>query len=201
MTPQEIIKKGKAVVRQSGTLYPIYIDLFETAFGRAPECPTCGSAQGNKDWADFKAYAEGLDPGIIINHNISKMAKNSSFKIKNRIKIYKYVGEDGRVKRVYGDVMSDSFAIDYLKNAENDLDLLGKRKAEFSILPEQFRDEVKAEDKGSEDGDEAQELPKTLKGLKELAEQKGYPEDEWSDIKTIADMKLYVETQLSVEGL
>ena len=192
MTPQDIIKKGKVAVRNSGTLYPLYKSLFFEAFGREAECPTCGSAQGKADWNSFTAYANGADPETL-NNNTTNMAK-PTFVIKKKAPIYRYQNEGERVQRVYGDVMSEDFAIKYLENAENDPELLAKRKAEFSVLPEKFRDEVEVIEE-----DDKTKLPTTLKDLKALAVERGYPEDEYKDIKKIVDMDAYVRTKEAVE--
>lgn len=189
MTPQEIIKKGKAAVRNSGTLYPLYKSLFFEVFGREAECPTCGSAQGKADWNSFTAYANGADPETI-NNNTTNMAK-PTFVIKKKSPIYRYQEEGGRIHRVYGDVMSEDFAVKYLENALLiDEETFEKRRAEFSVLPEKFRDEVENEDKSK--------LPTTLKGLKALAVEREYPEDEYKDIKTIVEMDAYVRTKEAV---
>ena len=224
MTAKDLISKGKATVRQSANLYALYKSLFFEAFGREPVCPTCGSPEGAKDWQAFGAYAQGIDPNNI-NLNIINMSDNQKkdFAVKVKSKIYKFIRTNklgkSQLVRQYGDVMTADFANEYLEGAENDPVLFKQRSSEFSILPEKFRDIKKVDapvvdapivdapivdapvvdapvvDAPVVDAPVVGKLPTTLKGLKEYAAEKQYPEVEYAEIKTIKDMTLYVETK------
>lgn len=196
MTPLDIIQRGKQAVRISGTFYPVYENLFKEAFGFNPECPTCGSINGHKHWDAFVAYANGEDPETLLKHNsfnLNIMSNNTTFAVKNKSKIYAYTfkkkGQDRDfVNRVYGDIMSEEFAIAYLEAVQDDPILFDERKAEFSKLPAQFSGEVA----NATDVD----LSKlSFAELKDLAASKGFPEDEYSSLKSKKDVRAYLDAK------
>lgn len=219
MTALDLIKKDKAAVRQSAVLYPLYKSLFSAAFGREPVCPTCGSPEGHADWVAFGAFARGADPKTLTLKNSNMSQNKADFSVKDKSKIYSFNRENkktGRSQtvRMYGDVMTQEFAEEYLSDKEK----YNERAHQFSILPKKYRKEkdqaipdadadkgkaAKGKDKAADadpgadfDTEDVLELPKTLKGLKEFAVEQEYPESEWAEIKTIKDMAEYVETKL-----
>lgn len=137
MTGHDILKAGKAKTRNSSLLYTAYIELFEKAFGRKPECPTCGSAQGNKDWTDFTGYVYNNSP--ITTENQYIMLTTFTLRDKQKIYSYDYTHKNGRVlrARTWGHSMTEDFAVAYLENATDEKQL-EERKAEFKILPLKF---------------------------------------------------------------
>jgi len=193
MTALDIINKGKVAVRNSGSLYPIYQNLFRDAFGFEPECPTCGSANGHRHWSQFESFAYGADP---LTFKIEKMSNTKTFEVKQKSKIFSYLMEKGGrqiIVRQYGDVMTEAFAQAYLKTAEADEELFAKRKAEFNVLPVDFRkkaDEVvgaKSADKSDKD------YPAKLADKKTYAAALGYPETDYNSITSKADMDAYLD--------
>lgn len=192
MDALQIIKMGKVAVRNSATAYPIYQNLFKEAFGFVPECPTCGSVNGHRHWQQFEAYAKGAEPLSLINQNTTIMSK-PSFEIKNKSKIYSYQFEkNGRTltARIYGDVMTEDFAKNYLESAQGDEELLAKRSAEFKTLPKGFGDTA-----GTTATDST--YPEKLADKKAYAAEQGYPEEEYKSIRSNADMEAYLDEKAS----
>ena len=191
MTALDIIKKGKAAVRNSGSLYPIYQNLFRDAFGFEPECPTCGSANGRRQWSKFESFAYGADPKILILKT-EKMSNTKTFEVKQKSKIFYYLTEKGGrqiIVRQYGDVMTEAFAQAYLKTAEADEELFAKRKAEFNVLPVDFR--KKADEVVGAKSDK--DYPAKLADKKDYAASLGYPEADYKSITSKADMDAYLD--------
>ena len=141
-TGNDIIKAGKAKTRNSSSLYPAYIEMFKQAFGYEPACPTCGSAQGNRDWEAFRNY---ITKNVIETTKKTEiMATQNSFVLRDKNKIYSldYKHKNGRIlrKRVYGYAMDEAWAKEYLENADGlaDEKKMQERFAEFKTLPESF---------------------------------------------------------------
>ena len=192
MTALDIINKGKVAVRNSGSLYPIYQNLFKEAFGFEPECPTCGSANGHRHWSQFESFAYGADPKILILKT-EKMSNTKTFEVKQKSKIFSYLMEKGGrqiIVRQYGDVMTEAFAQAYLKTAEADAEVFAKRKSEFNVLPVDYR---KKADKvvGAKDAESA--YPAKLADKKAYAASLGYPEADYKSITSKADMDAYLD--------
>lgn len=190
MTALDIINKGKVAVRNSGSLYPIYQNLFKEAFGFEPECPTCGSANGHRHWSQFESFAYGADP---LTFKIEKMSNTKTFEVKQKSKIFSYLLEKGGrqiIVRQYGDVMTEAFAQAYLKTAEADAEVFAKRKAEFNVLPVDYR---KKADKvvGAKDAESA--YPAKLADKKAYAASLGCPEADYKSITSKADMDAYLD--------
>lgn len=183
MTAQEIVKVGPGGVRNNSTNMAEYERLFKEQFGYKPECPTCGSV---RDWNLFKAFANGesfTKPQIIMS--------DKTFELINNAIIYSYDYEDEKInrvirKRVYGNLMTDQFAEEYLTNGSEDQ--IEERKKEFRLLPEKFRDSV---EEANVDVNDTEKLAE----LKATAAEKGYPEEEYQDIDNDADMSVYIETK------
>jgi len=195
MTIKDIINKGKAAVRQSSTLYPIYQNMFKEAFGYFPECPTCGSINGHRHWEAFVAFGNGSDPDTLLTQNNTTMS-NKTFQIKNKNIIYSYnfkKEDQDRLftSRSYGDVMSEEFAIAYLDNAVEDEELLNKRKAEFSLLPSKYREGSEEEAPVKDKGNKAPSFAE----LQQTATDKGYPVEEWEKLKSKSDLSAYLEAK------
>ena len=191
MTALDIINKGKVAVRNSGSLYPIYQNLFKEAFGFEPECPTCGSANGHRHWSQFESFAYGADPKILILKT-EKMSNTKTFEVKQKSKIFYYLTEKGGrqiIVRQYGDVMTEAFAQAYLKTAEADEELFAKRKAEFNVLPVDFR--KKADEVVGAKSDK--DYPAKLADKKAYAASLGYPEADYNSITSKADMDAYLD--------
>ena len=188
MDALQIVKMGKVAVRNNATAYSLYQNLFKEAFGFTPECPTCGSINGHKHWQHFEAYTKGAEPLSLINNTLNMSKK--SFEIKNKSEIYSYTFEkNGRsiVARSYGDVMSEDFAKKYLETAKDDRELLQKRRSEFSKLPAGWVVDDEADVKSTTG------YPEKLADKKILAAEKGYPEDEYKNIRSNTDMVAYLD--------
>lgn len=183
MTAKEIIKAGKAKVRNSPLLYPAYISLFEEAFGRTPECPTCGSAQGHKDWSAFEHFANYNEIQIEKTPTMTK----SIFTIRDRNKIYSYdyKHQNGRTlrARTWGHSMTEDFAKAYLTNGT--AEQLEARKAEFKVLPENF--------------DAAEEVEMTVPQIKQRLTDMGMKQADLKGLKK-DELVALLQTQEAQEG-
>ena len=161
MTVNDLIKIGKSQVRSNPDLMNIYIQLFTEKFGRKPDCAGCTF---NRDWQRLTNYSPQK----------SQTMSDKTFRLKKPGIIYSYDVKDKKLKRsfrkrVYGNIMSEDFAIDYLTigtKAE-----IEERKKQFAVLPEKFREE------------ETEDISKLkVTELRELAAS-AYPEEEWKDLK------------------
>ena len=76
--------------------------------------------------------------------------------------------------RTFGNIMTEEFASNYLKIGSPEV--LEARKAEFKVLPAEFR-----KDSGDEKGEGFSSLK--VAELKSLAAEKGYPEEEYKSLK------------------
>src|SRR5690606_26847354 len=151
-------------VRSNPDLMNIYIQLFTEKFGRKPDCAGCTF---NRDWQRLTNYSLQK----------SQTMYDKTFRLKKPGIIYSYDVKDKKSKRsfrkrVYGNVMTEDFAIDYLTigtKAE-----IEERKKQFAELPEKFRT-----DSDSEDDNDLSKLK--VADLKDLAS--AYPEEEWKQLK------------------
>lgn len=163
MTVDELIKAGKSSVRNSPALMAQYKVLFKQVFGREPNCAGCTF---NRDWER-----------LTNSNNKIEIMSDKTFRLKKPGIIYSLDIEDKKFKRtirkrVYGNIMSEEFANDFLtigSKAE-----IEERKKLFAVLPERFRDEAE------EDNDFSK---LKVADLKSMATQEGYPEEEWADLK------------------
>lgn len=178
MTVEDLILIGKEKVRSDAHLLTTYKMLFKEKFGREPDCAGCTF---NHDWVRLTNQTTTIS-------NYTIMA-NTTFDIINKGKIYSYDIFDkktDRTKRVrsYGNVMTEDFANAYLTNGT--AEEIAARKKEFRKLPESF----------IEDTEDITKL--TVKQLKEMAADAGYPEDEYGDLKK-ADLIAYIEAKSVVQ--
>lgn len=144
MTGKEIIKAGKVTVRNSASLYPAYLSLFETAFGYKPECPTCGSVQGQRDWSKFQHFVENGETLTFEKPlQMENPTENFILRDKNQIYTYTYMHANGRLlsARRWGYAMDNAFAVAYLANSKDEAELQ-KRQAEFKVLPEEAKEDL-----------------------------------------------------------
>ena len=182
MTANEIIKLGKVKVRTTPSLYSIYQDLFKAEFGFTPICPTCGNPEGHRHWRMFENSAKGLS---VVIPNTLKMA--TTFQLKDLSKIYTYnlKSDNGRFipKRAKGSKMTEEFAIAYLTNGNTEE--IESRTKEFKVLP-------KIETEKESEGVQAKEATKAE--LTSIAEEKGYPKDEWKKLKK-DELIIYLEAK------
>lgn len=177
MTVEDLILIGKEKVRSDEYLLNTYKMLFKEKFGREPDCAGCTFAH---DWVRL------TNQNTISNYTIMP---NTTFDIINKGKIYSYDIFDkktNRTKRVrsYGNVMTEDFANAYLTNGT--AEEIAARKKEFRTLPESL----------IEDKEDIAKL--TVKELKEMAADAGYPEDEYGDLKK-ADLIAYIEAKSAVQ--
>lgn len=135
-----------------------YIKIFTEKFGRAPDCAGCTFS---RDWQRLTSNKEQT--------NFTKMAEKT-FRLRKPHLIYSYdildekAGRNVR-KRTYGHNMTEEFAVAYLTNGTPEQ--ITERKAEFATLPEQSADLSKMK----------------VQELKDLAEEKGLPSEEWENLK------------------
>ena len=173
MTIEELILIGKEQVRSNAGLLESYKKLFKEKFGREPDCAGCTF---NRDWVRLTSNVTTPNPTVM---------SNKTFDLINQGKIYSYDILDkktNRTKRVrtYGNKMTEDFASAYLTNGTDEE--LAVRRKEFRTLPESFQHETT-------------DISKlTVKQLKEIAAEAGYPEEEYNDLKK-AELILYIETK------
>lgn len=137
MTPDELILVNSDKVRRDSNLMALYINLFEKAFGKKPNCASCTF---KSDWKRFvdKIKGEGTQSKTTLI-----MTTTNDFKLKrreNKILSYK---KNGKTFRQYDTKLTSDFVDGYLTNGTPEQ--LKERKASFLILPEKFRPKVKAE--------------------------------------------------------
>lgn len=185
MTAKEIINIGPVVVRNNSTYMTEYERLFKEQFGYTPECPTCGST---KDWNLFKAFVSGE---AFTKSQI--MMSNKTFDLINNAIIYSYDFEDKRIKRlvrkrVYGNLMSEQFAEEYLTIGTDEQ--IEDRKKQFRVLPAKFRENLETAKNAN-----TSKYPEKLADMKTFASEKGYPEEEYKDITRKADMVVYLDAK------
>lgn len=169
MTLQELISAGKDQVRSSPDLMSAYIEHFLRIFGRNPDCAPCTF---DHDWRRL------LESQSIQIQKL-KIMSTKSFVLRDQHKIYTYVVENKKTKtrkpvRTFGNIMTEEFASNYLKIGSPEV--LEARKAEFKVLPAEFR-----KDSGDEKGEGFSSLK--VAELKSLAAEKGYPEEEYKSLK------------------
>ena len=177
MTIEELILIGKERVRSNPALLDTYKSLFKEKFGREPDCAGCTF---NRDWVQLTSNTPIITQTVM---------SNKTFDLINQGKIYSYDIHDkktNRTKRIrtYGNKMTEDFASAYLTNG-TETELEARRK-EFRTLPEAFQQET----------NDISKL--TVKQLKEMAAEAGYPEEEYNDLKK-AELILYIETK-SIEA-
>ena len=127
-----------------------------------------------------------------------------TFKLFDELKIYTYRkklanGVEVPV-RTYGYAMTEDFARKYLSTGTDEQ--IKQRKAEFKTLPQEAEETPKAEPKEAPKTDEktAEDLSKlNYIQLKNLAQKKGYPKEDWGGLKSKNDLLAYIETQTAVE--
>ena len=182
MTAKEIITLGKVKVRTTPSLYSIYQDLFKELFGFTPICPTCGNPEGHRHWRMFEDSAKGLQVTI---QKREIMAKTFQLRDLSQIYTYNETLENGRriPKRVKGSKMTEEFAIAYLTTGT--VEEIEKREKEFKTLP-------KIESKETTEG--VQDKEATKAELIAVAEEKGYPKNEWKSLKK-DDLIAYLEVK------
>lgn len=181
MTVEELIQAGKDQVRSSPGLMSAYIGHFSQVFGRKPDCAGCTF---NNDWQRLVNAVPNPTKPIEMS--------DKTFQLRDQHKIYTIISEDKKSKtrrpvRTFGNLMTEEFAEKYLSTS--DAELLQKRKAEFKTLPAKFR----------EDAEGDANLSKLTKDkLQELAEENGYPAEEWKSLKK-DDLLVYL-TGKDAEG-
>lgn len=166
-----------------------YEELFKAQFGYTPECPSCGSI---RDWNLFRAFANGETP-----LKSQTIMSNKTFELINNAIIYSFDYFDKKMnrsirKRVYGNMMTQSFVDEYLTMGTPEQ--IAERKKEFRLLPKKFRE-----------NQEPVKYPNKLADMKALAQEKGYAEEEFKAITKKADMAAYLaakalETDETVKG-
>src|SRR6478735_7865439 len=131
MTVEEFILLDKAKVRRDSNLMHLYLEFFQTAFGRVPNCAGCSFGT---DWAKLvtkysKNYVT-LQKGKIMNTISIK-------KIQGKILTYK---KDGRTYRQYDNILTDAFIKEFISNGtEQEIE---ERKKMFNF-PEEVSEETK----------------------------------------------------------
>lgn len=107
MTVEEFILLDKAKVRRDSNLMHLYLEFFQTAFGRVPNCAGCSFGT---DWSKLVAkYSKNyvtLQKGKIMNTISIK-------KIQGKILTYK---KDGRTYRQYDNILTDAFIKEFISN-------------------------------------------------------------------------------------
>ena len=140
MELKELVKLDSQKVRRDSNLMRLYINYFKDAFSFEPNCAGCTFS---KDFKKLKNYVQNN------NNKIIKKAKmETTFKIKRKYlnKIFTYKKKGGNIIfRIYGKLMNEEFAVEYLKNKTKE-DLKTK-KTYFELLPLQFREKTKANNK------------------------------------------------------
>lgn len=146
MTVEEFILLDKHKVRRDSNLMHLYLDFFQSAFGRVPNCAGCSFAS---DWMKLVAkYSKNyvtLQKGKTMNTISIK-------KIQGKILSYR---KDGKTFRQYDNILTDSFIKEYISNGTEEE--ISERKKMFNFPAETINSEevnVKSDESG------LQEAPK-----------------------------------------
>ncbi|PIF44293.1 hypothetical protein CLU96_1234 [Chryseobacterium sp. 52] len=166
MEIKDLIKAGKDQVRRNPDLMSAYIELFQEKFGKKPDCAGCSF---NSDW------------NRLINETSTQkftIMSTKNFELINNSIIYSFDYEDKKLKRVfrkrvYGNLMTEDFAIEYLTHGTQEE--IAVRKKQFRSLPEKFQIDLEKLDE-----------------LKNMAAERGYPEEEYNSIDNDSDMSAYI---------
>lgn len=177
VTVEDLIKAGKIEVRQNSDLMSAYIKLFQEKFGRKPDCAGC-----TFDY-DWKRLTQSLT-----SINTENMSSNKTFKLRDNSIIYTFERENEETKtfrrvRVYGNIMTEEFAEEYLTAGTTEE--IESRKKRFKILPEKFRE--------TDQQEVPAEVVTEVSVLKAKAIEKGYPEEEFKDIFEEDQMIAYMD--------
>lgn len=146
MTVQEIVMLGSVETRKSTEALARYKQLFFEAFGRTPDCPSCGSSLGVADWTAFEALAKGetIEDIKLKYMNMRQEDLEKTFVVYASYDLVTYVEErDGRkfVERSYVNSMSEQFANNFLTNVVDEAEF-AERSKYFAVLPIKFRDGI-----------------------------------------------------------
>lgn len=177
ITVKDLIKAGKIEVRQNSDLMSAYIQLFQEKFGRKPDCAGC-----TFDY-DWKRLTENLT-----SINTENMSSDKTFKLRDNSIIYTFERENEETKthrrvRVYGNIMTEEFAEEYLTAGTPEE--IESRKKQFKVLPEKFRE--------TDQQEVPAEVVTEVSVLKAKAVEKGYPEEEFKDIFEEDQMTAYMD--------
>lgn len=211
MENSELIKMGAAAVKNNAAAYALYKSRFAEAFGREPLCPTgCGSSKGQVDWQSFTRLVNGESPEVIKSNYLNfENMENKTFIVKDKLKIFRYTDDSGKIRRSYGDTMTEEFAVAYIEASADENEKAQKLRI-FSQIPAKFRtktDEekeaeklLKSEGKKSKK-DKDENTVKSLKDfkLKELklvaSKFEGADLEEFNSFKSIADLATFLESK------
>jgi len=120
MTLQEFVGLDPKQIRGNEKLMQLFVDFYEAAFSFTPKCVGCALKSGFKK---LKKYANNGEK--IINF---ETMETKTFKLKKkyhtRILSYK---KDGRMYRVYGHKLTESFAVELVNAGQTDI---------FDVLPQ-----------------------------------------------------------------
>lgn len=177
ITVEDLIKAGKIEVRHNSDLMSAYIKLFQEKFGRKPDCAGCTF---DYDWKRLTASLTSI--------NTENMSSDKTFKLRDNSIIYTFERENEETKtfrrvRVYGNIMTEEFAEEYLTAGTPEE--IESRKKQFKILPEKFRE--------TDQQEVPAEVVTEVSVLKAKAIEKGYPEEEFKDIFEEDQMIAYMD--------
>lgn len=137
MTTQELVNLDPNVVRNDNDLIRLYIEAYKGVFGFTPNCAPCTF---NDDFKRLKNAVKKSGENNVITIKEEKM-ENFELKIEYLNDIHSYKKDD-QTYRIYGYLMTDDFAKEYLANGTKDE--IEDRKKYFKTLP---KEEVKTSKK------------------------------------------------------
>lgn len=132
MTVEELILLDKAKVRRDSNLMHLYLEHFQTAFGRVPNCAGCSFGT---DWQKLVAK---YSKNYVTLQKGKPMKTIQIKKIAGKILTYK---KDGRTYRQYDNILTDAFIKEYISNGTEEE--IAERKKMFNFPVEETLSEEK----------------------------------------------------------
>lgn len=142
MTVNELILKNKHEVRRDSNLMSLYLQYFQEAFNKLPNCAGCSFAS---DWQKLVSFHSKTQS----QKSMKPLSKTISIKkIQGKILSYK---KDGKTFRLYDNILNDDFISEYLKNGSEKEVAERKKMFNFPVEINKSFEEI-AEDNLSKKG-------------------------------------------------
>lgn len=123
MTVEEFILLDKAKVRRDSNLMHLYLEFFEKAFGRVPNCSGCSFG------SDWQKLVSKYSKNSVTLQKVKIMANQITIKkIQGKILSYK---KDGKTYRLYDNILNDAFIKEFISNGTEEE--IAERKKLFNF--------------------------------------------------------------------
>lgn len=162
MTINEFILLDKHKVRRDSNLMHLYLEFFQEAFGRVPNCAGCSFGT---DWAKLVAK---YSKNYVTLQKSKTMSKSITIKkIQGKILSYK---KDGKTYRLYDNILNDSFIKEYISNGTDDE--IAERKKMFNFPAEDIEYSLAKQTEKIVAAIEEKETPEAIEIIKDIIVKK-----------------------------